>query len=900
MAKAPVDIPVQVSGLNDLQKLERKMEQLERDVTKLNAKFPKAANGIRKTGRAAASATGNVQRLGIAFRSTLGPIVAITGSIALLSKALNTVGGRNAELASLKNGLNGLVDSSDAAAEALLKIADKSGKATLFDEEDFTATFKLLTSFRNIGVDTYDRVSMAAADMAQVIGSKPKEAAMQLAKALEDPSRRVTDLARSGTVFTEQQKEQIKVLQQSGDLLGAQEIILAEIEKQYGGAAKAAGASGFAGALDGAGESWRDFLEALGQANESGAVEFLNGISKGLEFITKNFDVIDAAGRAVVDTIALPFKALFEGIASVFGPLDDFQGKFRGTLAVVTKVLTDITRNILVPVFKIVGQGIGNVIKFLAGLVVGVGKAMEGIVSTITGALRIIASAIEAFINATPGGLLLQLFGINAGAAASGALNSFADGIDGMAASVGNYASELQEAAAAARSVPGLDPSGNSANPFAGAGPKGASGATSGTSGEGSAKNADDILKRQLDAGKKLSREFEQQKQLLLAKNNLEKALLKNEFDRLKVIEQIQKTAAATQQQELTNQANEIASLERKKAIAAFGEDAMNQAKALIDSTNQQVENDRRRLELIEEGINPALADSLIAIENQFDPIKKILDEKIVVLETTIAQLKAEGGITDELEAQLEAIKGRKEELEGAEGAAKDKAKGDNPGKIQAYMDQLKADLADTEGMIVSLAQTVESEIGSAMSNAIIGLIDGTQTAEEAFANMFKNIGKAFIDMATQMIAKALVLQALGILTGGGSNYGGVIGGRGPQFHGPAFEGGGFTGNGARSGGVDGKGGFPAILHPNETVIDHQGAMGRYSAGGGGVGGGSRTIRFESTVINNVEYVTTEQAMAMSRQAANDGAKRGAAGGHSRSMRTLQNSRSQRARLGMS
>ncbi len=36
-----------------------------------------------------------------------------------------------------------------------------------------------------------------------------------------------------------------------------------------------------------------------------------------------------------------------------------------------------------------------------------------------------------------------------------------------------------------------------------------------------------------------------------------------------------------------------------------------------------------------------------------------------------------------------------------------------------------------------------------------------------------------------------------------------------------SFDGGGFTGSGARTGGVDGKGGFPAILHPNETVIDH-------------------------------------------------------------------------------
>lgn len=45
-----------------------------------------------------------------------------------------------------------------------------------------------------------------------------------------------------------------------------------------------------------------------------------------------------------------------------------------------------------------------------------------------------------------------------------------------------------------------------------------------------------------------------------------------------------------------------------------------------------------------------------------------------------------------------------------------------------------------------------------------------------------------------------------------------------------SFDGGGYTGTGARSGGVDGKGGFPAILHPNETVIDHSKGQ---SMGGG-------------------------------------------------------------------
>jgi len=44
---------------------------------------------------------------------------------------------------------------------------------------------------------------------------------------------------------------------------------------------------------------------------------------------------------------------------------------------------------------------------------------------------------------------------------------------------------------------------------------------------------------------------------------------------------------------------------------------------------------------------------------------------------------------------------------------------------------------------------------------------------------------------------------------------------------GGSFEGGGFTGMGARSGGLDGKGGFPAILHPNETVVDHTRGQGQ-------------------------------------------------------------------------
>jgi len=47
------------------------------------------------------------------------------------------------------------------------------------------------------------------------------------------------------------------------------------------------------------------------------------------------------------------------------------------------------------------------------------------------------------------------------------------------------------------------------------------------------------------------------------------------------------------------------------------------------------------------------------------------------------------------------------------------------------------------------------------------------------------------------------------------------------QIKAQSFDGGGFTGFGARAGGMDGKGGFPAILHPNETVVDHTKGQGQ-------------------------------------------------------------------------
>ncbi|MBD9528378.1 phage tail length tape measure family protein [Paracoccus sp. PAR01] len=93
-----------------------------------------------------------------------------------------------------------------------------------------------------------------------------------------------------------------------------------------------------------------------------------------------------------------------------------------------------------------------------------------------------------------------------------------------------------------------------------------------------------------------------------------------------------------------------------------------------------------------------------------------------------------------------------------------------------------------------------------AFRNLFGSVLEGADAAKEAIANLLMEIAKV-------QFAKG----ALGIL--GGTGWGSsLIATAGSLL---SFDGGGSTGNGVRSGGLDGKGGFLAMMHPRETVIDH-------------------------------------------------------------------------------
>ena len=306
--------------------------------------------------------------------------------------------------------------------------------------------------------------------------------------------------------------------------------------------------------------------------------------------------------------------------------------------------------------------------------------------------------------------------------------------------------------------------------------------------------------------------------------------------------------------------------------------------------------------ELMNEGLTKVVAERVAEIEQ----MKEIA---ILQYDAVIAELekkKAIEGSTEALEEQIEALKKRRDAVEGKATTAIDKEK-NAPGKIENYMQSLKDDLNDTEGMIVSLAQTIENEIGSAMSTAITNVITGTGTVEEAMSTMFANIGKAFIDMATQMIAKALILKALGVMFPGteAASSAAPAAANGTQVYGGQLINTGImaaaTGGPTRPNGtyLVGEQGPELLTMGNQSGFIHRNtseAMDRYRAGrSSSGGGGSLNVNYNVTQINGMNFVTEEQFRAGMTKAAKDGAKMGEAG----TFKSMRNSRSSRARVGL-
>jgi uncharacterized protein YoxC len=154
--------------------------------------------------------------------------------------------------------------------------------------------------------------------------------------------------------------------------------------------------------------------------------------------------------------------------------------------------------------------------------------------------------------------------------------------------------------------------------------------------------------------------------------------------------------------------------------------------------------------------------------------------------------------------------------------------------------------------------QSIQNAVSSSFEAGLMSMVDGTKSVKDAFRSMASEIIK-------ELYRIFVVKQITGFISGfisdpamfGGMGGTGSIGSVRPQAR--TFAGGGYTGNGARAGGLDGRGGFMAMMHPRETVIDHT----------KGQGGGSVVVNQTINVSTGVQQTVRTEIRTLMPQIAN-------------------------------
>ena len=151
---------------------------------------------------------------------------------------------------------------------------------------------------------------------------------------------------------------------------------------------------------------------------------------------------------------------------------------------------------------------------------------------------------------------------------------------------------------------------------------------------------------------------------------------------------------------------------------------------------------------------------------------------------------------------------------------------------------------ADKMATTKTLAEDLNLSFSSAFEDAIVGGKGLSEVLSGLEADILRIITRKLV---TEPLGNA-ISGALG--GSGGFNPGNFIAG---LF---SADGGGYTGGGPRSGGVDGKGGFMALLHPQETVVDHT--------------RGQSITKSNSVTVNIAQSFSPSTSRATTMQAASD------------------------------
>ena len=325
----------------------------------------------------------------------------------------------------------------------------------------------------------------------------------------------------------------------------------------------------------------------------------------------------------------------------------------------------------------------------------------------------------------------------------------------------------------------------------------------------------------------------------------------------------------------------------------------------LINSMETEFELQNRVLQLQKTGLNPALANQialversgenvLLGIENELRAVDQLLEkeretsdtytDKIMSLEITRQALK------DQLGINLRNLGVVKDEI-----IEQDK-------KNKILRDQL------------ATQKEIESILAGGMTNAVMGLIEGSKTLGQVLADVAKQLASMFLNKAFSSIFSGMFsgggVSGIGPVASG-SQYASMLGGAVGLYSSAgsfkAFRQGGVVTSPTM--GIIGEGGESEYVIPASKMA---GAMARYSAGarGGAVipggsheagtvagGTGNAIVEYTGPVLNfnGDEYVPKSAVPEIIGAAS----KQGAMAGKAQTINTLRNSRSQRASLGL-
>jgi len=192
--------------------------------------------------------------------------------------------------------------------QQLLELSEEMQRTTTYSSTMVDSAHAMMLTFTSIADDTFPRAMKAAADMGGMLGGL-ESAAHMLGKSLNNPADGLMHLSRQGIRFTEGQKVMISSMVETGNVAGAQAIILAELESRFNGVSKAI-ADTPAGKLQALRNEYSDLTAVIGDKFIPTLVEGQKILNTFTRFLGENIEVAATIAAGAMTLMIPPALAM--------------------------------------------------------------------------------------------------------------------------------------------------------------------------------------------------------------------------------------------------------------------------------------------------------------------------------------------------------------------------------------------------------------------------------------------------------------------------------------------------------------------------------------------------------------------------------------------------------------